>query len=198
MEALQRLYSSFTKDLAPGIQNPGKVVRDRILYRSAKESPPRSGKMKSKPGGNMDIDSPGSPMPLEKPQASKGEAPPKQTPAVTDRFSAPDFDKEEMASDPGGRFTKLKSIDESGDKVSAAKSQMKTNDQEKEKTKDDDMPMIVDSLKDDNDEEGEGKKKKQDDDMSVEQTTIMSDEPEEPEDKESSADDTMDLMGLVL
>lgn len=54
MDAPRRLFRKWFEDLYPGLPNPGRVVRERIIYRSAE------GKKKRKPGGfqgdDMDVD----------------------------------------------------------------------------------------------------------------------------------------------
>lgn len=92
MDALQRLFGAMLKDLAPGIRDPGKVIRDRLIYRSAEQQ--AAAKQKPVKAGSMAIDDlQHSVMPVEE-TGPKAEARDRQ-----DLFRLPGFSKQEMAVD---------------------------------------------------------------------------------------------------
>ena len=63
MEPVERIFGNWMKNLAPGIPNPSKIIRAKILYRSAREKPrPGAGGF---PGDNMEVDLDSLDMPLE-------------------------------------------------------------------------------------------------------------------------------------
>ena len=103
MDEIKHLFRQWTDDLAPGVQNPGQIVRDRILYNSCEKKPRREARNFHE---NM--------MPLEPAQKEKApeekiaEKPQASKPA-DDRFAVPAFDPRAMDVDPTGKFTELPS-----------------------------------------------------------------------------------------
>lgn len=75
MEKLERLFGKYTKDLAPRTPNPSQVVRERILYRSAREKSQLP--LKGFKGGSMDIDRNDFTMPLGEPKTAERKQTPK-------------------------------------------------------------------------------------------------------------------------
>jgi hypothetical protein len=69
VEQLNRLFGEYTADLAPGIPDPGRVVKERILYRSAREKSQLP--MGSFRGDSMDVDLNDFTMPLGEPQTNR-------------------------------------------------------------------------------------------------------------------------------
>lgn len=62
MEQLNQLFGKWTNDLAPGTPNPAQVVKERILYRAAKEKSQLP--LKSFQGDSMEVDKNDFTMPL--------------------------------------------------------------------------------------------------------------------------------------
>lgn len=69
MEQLNRLFGEYTADLAPGIPDPGRVVMERILYRSAQENSQLP--LRNFRGDSMDVDLNDFTMPLGEPQTNR-------------------------------------------------------------------------------------------------------------------------------
>lgn len=195
------LFDHLLNNLAPGVQDPGSVVRDRVVYqshekRSATSSrtssktsvkpkreslavEPRKPSLQKKSFDIGGVDMAGS---LSTDIKQKGKKHAKDKLAEQDLFKAVDFDPEQMQVDPGGRFTDLYRV-----KKEDLKTKAKDKAVAEVKKKD-----PFDLLADDEDEDKKKQMAKKDDPFHL---LNEDDDEQQPEvEEEEDLDDDEELM----
>lgn len=175
MDPLKRLFGEYTRDLAPGTPNPSQVVRERILYRSARDKsiPP----LKAFEGDSMNPDLNDFTLPVDSPSMAQP-SPKAKTPG---KKPEPDGLEELGGSKGPEKFPGIESF------KSLESTPPEEPDKKKDKKKDGIMNFDIMNVMDDKEDKKNKKQQEVDDDFNL--MNVLTEDEEEKENREEEEED---------